>query len=651
VAKKRDGEALSRYLDPLIGELEKEGAADSLPFAQSLFLRATIEYRSLLSKDENDYDTFIPVLADLKKADAVFAAAGKTKEMGEVRYFIGLVFANIGEFKSALDYYKPLIAEYRENRSTRYLANLCRSAAVAAKALGDGTAYVDFLSEAVGAYDSYVRLLPSSSSQSARFSEYRPLFDDLIWALIDAGRLDEAWKAAESLRGRVTLQKLRERDRDILGELLPAQKKKLDALQAQEALFVLEAQGQYYSGVARTRDEYTKLLESIRAQREDVYREIRVANPQIADLNSGASISAADFIGKIPADTLVLSYYLGSKRLYAFLLDKEGISGVETGGPGFTRASLAAQVDEYQKKLVDSKDLSRKDYVAPCKALYARLLSPMRERLLKYRHVVFIPMDGLFYIPVQTLINPTSGRFFLDEFEGGVSQAASATILAELLDRPARDYAKLYYGFGDAENAKAVKLEYTRQELNEVFALMGGNGELRLGKEASETRIKAADLTEFKYIHLSCHGLNYGYGEKHYFRVPALLFAQEPGEDSHWTDLEISSKNIRSDCVILSACKTALGKDTEGEGLVGLNQAFLLSGANAVVASLWSVADITTYDLIVNFFKRVRAGASLDESLWTAMKQTRGKLINKDLECRFPDHPKLWGAFVLTGKF
>ena len=49
-----------------------------------------------------------------------------------------------------------------------------------------------------------------------------------------------------------------------------------------------------------------------------------------------------------------------------------------------------------------------------------------------------------------------------------------------------------------------------------------------------------------------------------------------------------------ADLVVLSACRTALGEEIRGEGLVGLVRGFMYAGSPRVVASLWDVRDDAT---------------------------------------------------------
>jgi CHAT domain-containing protein len=59
------------------------------------------------------------------------------------------------------------------------------------------------------------------------------------------------------------------------------------------------------------------------------------------------------------------------------------------------------------------------------------------------------------------------------------------------------------------------------------------------------------------------------------------------------------------DCVVLSACETGVGDSARGEGVFGLQRAFHLAGARAVLASLWKVEDESTRDFMVDFYRRI----------------------------------------------
>ena len=69
---------------------------------------------------------------------------------------------------------------------------------------------------------------------------------------------------------------------------------------------------------------------------------------------------------------------------------------------------------------------------------------------------------------------------------------------------------------------------------------------------------------------------------------------------------EIFNLRLSADLVVLSACETARGEMSRGEGIVGLTSAFLFAGSDSVVASLWNVNDESTSIFMEDFYRGLR---------------------------------------------
>ena len=76
--------------------------------------------------------------------------------------------------------------------------------------------------------------------------------------------------------------------------------------------------------------------------------------------------------------------------------------------------------------------------------------------------------------------------------------------------------------------------------------------------------------------------------------------------------------------------------------MIGLTRAFFYAGAEAVLVSLWKVADVSTAELMVRFYRHLKAGRGKAE----ALRQARLELLEQG---RFV-HPFYWAPFVLVGK-
>ncbi len=161
---------------------------------------------------------------------------------------------------------------------------------------------------------------------------------------------------------------------------------------------------------------------------------------------------------------------------------------------------------------------------------------------------------------------------------------------------------------------------------------------------ASETGLRRAlsDGRRWRAIHLACHGLPNAARPA----WAALALAPTAEDDGFLTVSEVCGLRVHADLVVLSACDTALGREVEGEGVLGLPAAFLHAGAARVVASLWKVEDEATRILMSEFYARFRPPQGGGLPAARALREAREALRARP---GF-SHPVHWAGWILWGR-
>jgi CHAT domain-containing protein/tetratricopeptide (TPR) repeat protein len=119
----------------------------------------------------------------------------------------------------------------------------------------------------------------------------------------------------------------------------------------------------------------------------------------------------------------------------------------------------------------------------------------------------------------------------------------------------------------------------------------------------------------------------------------------EEAEDGLLTAEDVSGLDLLdTELVVLSACDTGLGEVHVGEGVFGLQRAFVLAGAKTLVMSLWEVSDEQTRELMEDFYRRILgADGKPPQSRADALREAQLAIKARHLE---PFH---WGAFICQG--
>ena len=206
------------------------------------------------------------------------------------------------------------------------------------------------------------------------------------------------------------------------------------------------------------------------------------------------------------------------------------------------------------------------------------------------------------------------------------------------------------------------QLPGTKKEVVEISSILDKDGwrvDAFTEHDASEQRLKS--MIKPKVLHIASHGyfqpnteknfnlksplyrsglLLSGAGNTHNYKEDITLNAQQGNEDGVLTAFEAMNLNIENtDLVVLSACETGLGEIQNGEGVYGLQRAFIVAGAKSLIISLWQVNDEVTQELMIDFYRNWLNGHSKRKAFIETQRLIKSK---------YPS-PYYWGAFVFVG--
>lgn len=299
---------------------------------------------------------------------------------------------------------------------------------------------------------------------------------------------------------------------------------------------------------------------------------------------------------------------------------------------------------------------------------------------------IYFSADGVYQkLNVYTLYNPVTQKYLLENTE--VSQLNSLKDLLNVPEPANTNHTAALFGFPDyglkaviqhEESTQAIatravftdlpELPGTKKETEDIAVMLRSkswNANLLLAQYATEEEIKKLESPAI--LHIATHGFflpdedtgdekTLGFSTEQARQNPllrsGLLMAGASApknnallkqDDGILTAYEASLLNLQNtDLVILSACETGLGELVNGQGVYGLQRAFLTAGAKSIVMSLWVVDDDATQNLMTGFYQNYLQ----DDPKNTKRKSLRQAQLA--LKKQYP-HPYYWGAFVLIG--
>jgi len=433
----------------------------------------------------------------------------------------------------------------------------------------------------------------------------------------------EAFEASEWGRARALLDSLRDSQKELRKPDDPLLFRTEEKLQNEEQQLIDERAGlASQGGSEKALAEVEKKLTDVRARHETL--EARINSTSNFD-RILQPLTYEDIRAHVTdADTSLLSYSLGDRKSYAWLITQDGLSSFELRDKHTIEKAAVQLIDLLKSPPLNSSEETRLESAID---EVSRLVLEQVSTNLKTSRLIVIADGALQYIPFQIL--KTSNEPLISKFDVVTAPSASALALVKQ-ERTNRQHAsKLLVAFGDAvfsreytpqgsaavdTNATAVRSEEisklaklprlfnAKRELLTIGNLAGNGSTFYTDYNATRANLLKVDLSQYRILHVVTHGVLNTHQPELSGLVFSLIDANQRPIDGFVSLADIYRLRAPMDLVVLSACHTAVGQTIQGEGLIGLTRGFMYAGASGVLASLWAVDDRATAELMKQFY-------------------------------------------------
>lgn len=358
--------------------------------------------------------------------------------------------------------------------------------------------------------------------------------------------------------------------------------------------------------------------------------------------------------------------------------------------PKFILIDGSNQLEKQYASSFKTEIQSKKDDLESYHLLFEKI-----DNELKDVKKIYLVTDGIYNsINIESIYNPNRKQYLIDylkiqliqnvrsiteekiEFKIGVNTKASLFGNPDfdlLIENKKENEFSLERGLDNnllneiKSGVKISPLDGTHKEIESINTILKDSKssvELFSKSTASEDNLKNIQSPDI--LHIASHGyflsnddtsktkqsianlIDDNYKNDSYLKSGLLLAGAqntlngkqlENSNNGILTAEEAKSLKLKdTELVVLSACETGLGDNLVGEGVIGLQRAFMIAGAKSVIMSLWSVSDEKTQELMTLFYTNwIKNNKTKEEALYQAKLEMK----------KFYPEPYYWAGFVL----
>lgn len=391
-------------------------------------------------------------------------------------------------------------------------------------------------------------------------------------------------------------------------------------------------------------------------EKEKVADEINKESPEYHDiLQKTEPISLSEIQRQLKSDETIVDYLLsnqnvnGERKLYTFLITKEGLKFLET-----TLDSLFIKNAEIIQKShginIATSDPGKdfKDYTGALYYMYENLIKSA-ESLLRGNKLIIIPDEEIAWLPFDAFLKNKPRpdqtdyeglQYLINDYTFSFGYSSSLIFSKKTrLTKGEEVFAFLpYYGKDNISGTGLDSLQGAGTEIKSIYKWF--SGKKFIGNKATEANFKK-EIGYPAIFHLAMHSLSDSINSRYSYFI--FDTTKDTLEDGRLYNYEISLSRIKSPMVVLSACNSGTGTLYHGEGLMSLARGFILAGASSVIKTAWEVNDEASAAIVTRFYYHLSKGKPKDEAMRLAkleyLKGSSPSLTS----------PYFWAAYEVMG--
>lgn len=473
----------------------------------------------------------------------------------------------------------------------------------------------------------------------AAFTSDRALvYADLVLALLQLGRTDEAFEVADAARGRALLEHLsvmRGNVRATAGDLFEADRllRRIDYLT--EKLRVADTVKSPERTISMRKDllDLSARLTAARKDYEDRMRTVARTDPRGSALLGVAKVGFREIQQALEPSEVLVEYLAAENQLLIFVATRDTV----------VESSSNVSLEDLANRVRLASDILRRSTNAGdgrkvLRTLYDVVIGPVEKTKLAKEGatLIVIPHSALAYLPFAALVAPDGRRLVEAHPILELPSAGALPVLRGDSREPVAGASAVLAPFpeelaGTAAEAAVVKRATT-------------NAATYLGARATEAQLRQA-LAVSPIVHVASHAVLDQTNAMFSHIELAAAPKRSPEDDGSLEVHELLGIPVRSRLVYLSGCETGVGAAwstsfSRSQDYATLSQAMLFAGAQNVVATLWRIDDIGASVFARRFYAALPAN-----DVTGALAMAQRAMIR---DPRYST-PRFWAGYTVSG--